>query len=153
MCKICKATTKRHFIQPPNNDRVLLRCNSWKFNLHTCRRTAFDAHILQSLTHGTEGSVHIVFIERADASHTKGVGNGEFAWVQNKAFLFHCVVKILEDELRIGRHMNRNDDRRLQVIRQQGLKAHLAQAVEQDAAVVGVALVAPGDAAFRVELI
>src|SRR3546814_17728384 len=59
------------------------------------------------------------------------------------------VVEGVELELGIGRHVESDDDRRLQPVGQQRFEPHFAHAVDQDAAIVGITLAAPGHAAFR----
>ena len=75
-------------------------------------------------------------------------GDRELAGIDHIAAVLQRIIEALEDELGIGRHVEGDDDRRLQAVGQQGAEAHGAHAVDQHPGILPIALAAAGDAAL-----
>src|ERR1700730_16330109 len=97
---------------------------------------------------GVQDPAHLVLSQGPDAADAEAVGDGELARVDHVAAVVEPLVERLEVELGIGRHAHRDDDRRLQPVRQEGLEAERAKPLDQPRAVAAVARPPPGDAAL-----
>src|SRR6187549_583137 len=94
----------------------LLRCQG--------RAAVADSHFVQHLAHGRERALYVLRIEPAYAAHAEGVRHRELAWIDHVAALLQAVIEGLEDEARIARHVEGDDDRRLELLAQQRAEAH-----------------------------
>src|SRR4051794_30388579 len=110
---------------------------------------AGDAELGEGRADRLERAAHLRLAERADAADPERVGDGELARVEDVALVADAIVEPGEVEARVGRHVHRDDDRRLEPLGEQRLEAERAQALHEDAAVAPVARAAPGDAALR----
>src|SRR6185437_3202486 len=72
----------------------------------------------------------------------------ELARIDNEAAVLEAVIEGLKDEFRIARHVEGDDDRRLQPVRKQRLEAEGAHTIDQRLAIGGIAPAAPRDAAL-----
>src|SRR5690242_9822077 len=90
----------------------LLRCQCWA--------AVADPHLVENLAHRRQRALHVLRIEPADAAHAEGVRDRELAGIDHVAAILQPVVEGLEDEARIARHVEGDDDRRLQLLAQQG---------------------------------
>src|SRR5665213_1814121 len=111
------------------------------------------AHLVENVADRGECATHMVWIQPPDTADAEGIGDREFAGIDDVSAIFQLVVKGLEYEILVPRHAEGDDDRRLQMIRQQRLKAERAHAVDQDSAILHITPATPRNAAFGVELI
>ncbi len=89
----------------------------------------------------------------ADAADTETVGNRQLAGINDISALAQFVVEDLKNKVLISRSMKSHDNRRLQMIRQQGPETHLAHAVHQCVAILPITRAAPGQTALPLILI
>src|SRR5574342_738399 len=122
---------------------MLVSLAVWSRVLAAGGGAASDAHLGQDLPDGPEDAAHLAFAQPADAAYAKAVRDGQLARVDDVAAAREPAVEGLEVELGVGRHAHRDDDRRLERVRQQGLEAERAQALDEDPAVARIAGTSP----------
>lgn len=84
----------------------------------------------------------------ADAAHAKGFHLGQLARIKDEALGLDPFVEVLELVARVFWCVEGDDDRRLDRRRQKAAQAQCGHAIQQGLAVVRVALMAGGQAAF-----
>src|SRR6185369_4887734 len=86
-------------------------------------REAAYVHRGENLADRRHCAAHVLGIEPADAADAEALSDGELAGIDDVASLSQRVVEGLELEVGVFGHAERDDDRRLQLLRQQGLEA------------------------------
>ena len=83
-------------------------------------RGAVDhAHHIEGPADGGQGALDIVFVDLTDAADAEGLGDRQLAGVDDVAAAAQVVVEADEIEVRIGRRVKGDDDRRLELVGQQ----------------------------------
>ena len=96
---------------------------------------------------------HFVRTDGADAADAEGLGLGQLAWVENKTFIADQVVKSLELVAAAVRRVHGDNDRRLDLGRQELNQSQFAHAGHQGVIVRRVTRQPRRLAAFREKLI
>src|SRR5690606_19219882 len=89
----------------------------------------------------------------ADAAHAKAFRDGQLARVDHVTALGQAAVERGELECRIGRHAERDDDRRLPVFGQKRHETQFAHARDEHLEIVPVTTTAAGDTTLGLELV
>src|SRR5258706_8007919 len=95
------------------------------------RRNLPDSHLAQRVAHGIDRVAHLVRADRADAADAKSLDLGELARIEDEALLPNAFVELLERILWIGRRVEGDDDRRLDLRIEEHTKPHLGHARDQ----------------------
>ena len=95
----------------------------------------------------------MLLIKTTDAAHAETVRDRQLAGVNDIALVLETIVKRVEIELGIGRHVEGNNNRCLQIVGQQRGKSHLAHTGNQQIAIRPVTPAPSGDTAFGFELV
>src|SRR5215470_19393695 len=77
------------------------------------------AQLGQHLLDGEERAAHVLAIQSTDAADPEAVGNRELARIDHVSPLLELVIEALEHQLGMPRHMECDNNRSLQLLRQQ----------------------------------
>ena len=80
-------------------------------------------HFPQHLGHGIDGGLHAVGTDHADAADAEGLDLGQLARVKDEALGLDPLVEVLELVAGIGGGVEGDDDRRLDLGRQEAAQA------------------------------
>ena len=112
------------------------------------RSAVRNTHLRKSFTDGAKSTPNLRLADVAYAADAKAVGDGQLSRIDDDTARAQMVLEGLEYEGRISRHMEGHDYWSLKRVRQQGLEAKLAHAIDENSAIARVACTSALDAAF-----
>ena len=98
-----------------------------------------DAHLAQRVAHGVDRVPHFVGTDGADAADAERLDLRKLARIENEALVTDARVELLEVVRRVGRRMERQDDRRLYFRLQEELEAELGESGDERLAILRIA--------------
>ena len=105
-------------------------------------------HFVENRSDRAQCRPHLGLAEIPDAADAEGVGDGQFAGIDQKALGTQSLVEIAEVEMRIGRHVEGHNDRGLVLSRQQTAEPQSFHAIDEHLVVSGVTGTPAGHTAF-----